>query len=102
MERPPAKLCADVLLAPHHGSGTSSTTAFLGAVSPSVAVFQVGYRNRYRHPKEEVLERYRRRGVSILRTDHAGAITVELGDETLRFVQERCRQRRYWHTRRCP
>jgi beta-lactamase superfamily II metal-dependent hydrolase len=42
-------LRASVLLAPHHGSGTSSTLRFLNAVQPEIALFQVGYRNRYRH-----------------------------------------------------
>ncbi|MGK0668166.1 ComEC/Rec2 family competence protein, partial [Serratia marcescens] len=44
------QLRATVLLAPHHGSGTSSTAPFLEAVKPQLALFQVGYRNRYRHP----------------------------------------------------
>jgi hypothetical protein len=57
-------LRADVLLAPHHGSGTSSTPAFLQAVHPSVGVFQVGYRNRYKHPKKEVYERYGQLGIA--------------------------------------
>ena len=44
-----------MLLAPHHGSGTSSTLAFLQAVAPEIALFQLGYHNRYHHPKPEVL-----------------------------------------------
>ncbi|MFL6659066.1 MAG: DNA internalization-related competence protein ComEC/Rec2, partial [Massilia sp.] len=64
----PALLRAEVLLAPHHGSGTSSTPAFLNAVHPDLALFQVGYRNRYHHPKPEVYERYRVLGITRLRT----------------------------------
>ncbi len=74
-----SNLRADVLLAPHHGSGTSSTVAFLQAVRPSMAVFQVGYRNRYRHPKLEVFERYREMGIERIRTDSSGAVTIQLG-----------------------
>ncbi len=90
------KLDADVLLAPHHGSGTSSTPAFLAAVSPSLAIFQVGYRNRYRHPKQEVVERYRDMGIARLRTDEEGAIMFGSADG---FVPRRYRHEhlRYWY-----
>ncbi|CAN7418514.1 DNA internalization-related competence protein ComEC/Rec2 [Massilia sp. LjRoot122] len=46
LEGAAGRLRADVLLAPHHGSGTSSTAAFLAAVEPKLGIFQVGYRNR--------------------------------------------------------
>jgi competence protein ComEC len=95
------QLPASVLLAPHHGSGTSSTSAFLTAVSPELALFQVGYRNRYRHPKAEVLERYRQRGIRTLQTDTAGAIRVVI-DDALTFSAYRCERRRYWLARDCP
>jgi len=74
-----AKLKADVLLAPHHGSGTSSTTPFLLAVKPELALFQVGYLNRYQHPKPEVMQRYLDFGIKPLRTDISGAITLQFG-----------------------
>ena len=64
----------------YHGSGTSSTYAFLQAVKPQLALFLVGYRNRYRHPKQEVVERYHQLGIASLRTDQSGAITLEFGD----------------------
>jgi competence protein ComEC len=79
LARAAGQLQADVLLAPHHGSGTSSTPAFLLAVQPELALFQVGHRNRYRHPKLEVFERYRALGIARLRTDLSGAITLQLG-----------------------
>jgi Competence protein len=56
------RLRADVLLAPHHGSGTSSSAAFLQAVAPTVGIFQVGHRNRYRHPQKTGLCALRRHG----------------------------------------
>ncbi len=93
-----AALRADVLLAPHHGSGTSSTALFLQAVRPSVAVFQVGYRNRYRHPKKEVYERYRDMGIARFRTDQTGAVTIELG-ASLTVSKYRESNARYWHGR---
>ncbi|WP_343733217.1 DNA internalization-related competence protein ComEC/Rec2 [Duganella sp.] len=90
-----ADLRADVLLAPHHGSGTSSTPAFLLAVRPQAAIFQVGHRNRYRHPKAEVYERYGAAGIARYRTDQAGAITLEF-DETIRISSYRSTHARYW------
>jgi competence protein ComEC len=98
LARSPAALRADVLLAPHHGSGTSSTPAFLTAVDPGLALFQVGYRNRYRHPKGEVYERYRQMGIERLRTDEAGEITLRFGGQ-LEVVQYRAEHARYWYGR---
>ncbi|QBE66606.1 DNA internalization-related competence protein ComEC/Rec2 [Pseudoduganella lutea] len=89
-------LRSDVLLVPHHGSGTSSTDAFLDAVQPAIAVFQVGYRNRYRHPKREVVERYEKRDVAMLRTDAVGAIRIDLA-APLRVDRYRLSRPRYWH-----
>ncbi|MFZ6748061.1 DNA internalization-related competence protein ComEC/Rec2 [Undibacterium sp. Ren11W] len=90
------KLASTVLLAPHHGSGTSSTAAFLRAVQPQVAIFQVGYRNRYHHPKPEVFDRYADFGVNRLRTDEAGAITLQFGT-TLVISEFRTEHARYWY-----
>lgn len=92
------QLHANVLLAPHHGSGTSSTLAFLQNVQPQIAIFQVGYRNRYHHPKPLVFERYRELGIKRLRNDEAGAITVEFG-ATLNVREYRSEHARYWHGR---
>jgi competence protein ComEC len=91
-------LQADVLLAPHHGSGTSSTPAFLLAVRPQAAIFQVGYRNRYRHPKPEVYDRYGALNIQRYRTDQAGALTLEF-DETIRISSYRSTHARYWQAR---
>ncbi|WP_322401894.1 DNA internalization-related competence protein ComEC/Rec2 [Massilia luteola] len=92
------RLRADVLLAPHHGSGTSSTLAFLQAVRPEVAIFQVGYRNRYHHPKPEVYERYGTLGVARLRTDEAGALTFDFGTD-VGWRSYRAEHARYWYMR---
>ncbi len=66
---------------PHHGSHTSSTAEFLDHVRPSVAIVSCGLHNRFDHPREEVLERYRERGVQIMRTDHHGLITATILDD---------------------
>jgi competence protein ComEC len=92
------QLRADVLLAPHHGSGTSSTPAFLQAVHPALGVFQVGYRNRYRHPKAEVYQRYSEMGIGRLRTDESGAVSLHFGAQ-VDARSYRTEHARYWYGR---
>jgi competence protein ComEC len=100
LRRDRERLRADVLLAPHHGSGTSSTPDFLRAVQPSVAVFQVGYRNRYHHPRQDVYERYGAQGIARLRTDDAGAVTLDFGTaQDIGVAAYRTVHRRYWNGR---
>jgi competence protein ComEC len=94
----PQALRAAILLAPHHGSGTSSTRAFLQAVNPELAIFQVGYRNRYRHPKQEVFERYGELGIKRLRNDEAGAVSMRFGS-AIDVTDYRAAHPRYWYGR---
>jgi competence protein ComEC len=61
---------------PHHGSRTSSTAAFVSAATPRLALVSVGLRNRFGHPSADVVDRYRRAGARVLRTDRDGAIRV--------------------------
>ncbi|MYM36693.1 DNA internalization-related competence protein ComEC/Rec2 [Duganella sp. FT94W] len=98
LARDAARLRADVLLAPHHGSGTSSSHGFLLAVKPQAAIFQVGHRNRYRHPKQEVYDRYGAMQIQRYRTDQLGAITLEFG-ETIEVSAYRATSARYWDGR---
>jgi len=97
VRRVPALLSADALLVPHHGSATSSTPEFVKQVAPRHAVFAVGYRNRFGHPREDVLARYREAGSELLRTDTGGAIQLRFAPGTSRVDAERDRARRYWH-----
>jgi len=95
LQRDAAALRADVLLVPHHGSKTSSTEPFLDAVQPRVAVFQVGYLNRFHHPHPTVFERYRMRHIELSRSDEDGAARMELSFDVSieRFRQTHAR---YW------
>lgn len=68
-------LRADILKVGHHGSLTSSTTAFLRAVRPKIAVLSVG-KNSYGHPRPEVLETLRKVGAEVRRTDTEGTIEI--------------------------
>ena len=67
-------LDCDILKVGHHGSDTSSSQAFLYAVSPVHAVISVGEGNTYDHPKQEILARYEAMKAEILRTDKEGDI----------------------------
>ena len=67
-------LRADLLVAPHHGSRSSSSAAFVEAVRPAVVVAQAGYRNRFQHPSESVVGRYRRMGAKWMESPQCGAV----------------------------
>jgi competence protein ComEC len=88
-------LSAEVLLVPHHGSRTSSSPEFVAAVGAKDAIFPVGYRNRFGHPKAEVVERYE--GARLWRSDRDGAVGVRLGAGGVTIDTERAARRRYWH-----
>ena len=70
------ELESEILKVPHHGSRSSSTLAFIKAVSPQVAIASLGHQNRFRFPAPEVVVRYEQQGVRFFRTDQMGAITV--------------------------
>ncbi|MCM8627728.1 DNA internalization-related competence protein ComEC/Rec2 [Accumulibacter sp.] len=89
------QLKSDVLLVPHHGSGTSSTPDFVAAVSAREAVIPVGYLNRFQHPRADVVERYATSRV--WRTDRDGAVRIRLGAEGPALSSHRSEYRRYWH-----
>jgi competence protein ComEC len=76
------KLNVDGLVVPHHGSNTSSTAEWIDALSPQWGVVPVGYRNRYRLPRADVVERYRAAGVELWSTAEHGAVTIELGQRS--------------------
>ncbi|HEY4139367.1 MAG TPA: ComEC/Rec2 family competence protein, partial [Casimicrobiaceae bacterium] len=91
-----AAVRADALIVPHHGSRTSSTPAFIAAVAPRIAVFTPGYRNRFGHPRAEIVARYARAEARLFRTDLDGAVTLTFGPKTDSVV-ERAVKRRYWY-----
>ena len=91
-----AALRSDVLLVPHHGSRTSSSAAFIAAVTPRTALVQAGYLNRFGHPAPEVEARYRAAGARLLRSDACGAWTWQ-SEGTMRCEREAAP--RYWHHR---
>lgn len=92
-------LRADLLVAPHHGSASSSTAVFIEAVDPSQVVFAVGYRNRFGLPSPAVIARYQERGVTLHRTDASGMLRFELGTNLVGPRRFRIEHPRYWHSR---
>ena len=89
-------LQADVLLVPHHGSKTSSSAAFLHAVSPRWAWVQAGYRNHFGHPATLVVERYKALGIDLVRSPQCGAMAWR-SDEPQNVACTRVQEGRYWH-----
>ena len=77
------QVTADVVKVPHHGSRTSSTSAFVNAVQPSLAVISVGRRSMFGHPHADVVERWRSIGAEVLTTGEAGMITVTTDGKNL-------------------
>lgn len=83
------ELKSTVLKSPHHGSSTSSTQKFLDSVNPRIVVISCGYRNRYGYPHTEVLRRYKRMGIKILRTDLNGTIEMTTDGENIKISMQK-------------
>lgn len=90
------KLKADILVAPHHGSQTSSTPGFLAAVNPSHILIPSGYHNPFGHPHQAILERYQNRGSQWLTSADEGAISVNF-DSAITLSSWRKTAGRYWN-----
>ncbi len=91
------QLQADVMVAPHHGSKTSSSFHFLEQVRPKVVLLPVGYLNRFGFPHEEVLQRYRDIGTQLFNTAKTGAITVRLTRKLTEIETWRNKHGKYWN-----
>ncbi len=89
------KLKSDILIAPHHGSNSSSTWPFLFAVKPDYAIYQVGYLNPYRHPDYRAESRYDLLGIKTFRTDKDGAVSILFGGQ-ISIELYRKKDVRYW------
>jgi len=89
-------LPATLLVAAHHGSLSSSSQAFVNAVHPRYVVFTSGYLNRFGHPKEEVVERFRAAGSELLRSDEDGAVSIAMNGQEFTVDRYRKSHARYW------
>jgi competence protein ComEC len=89
-------LRADVLVAPHHGSKTSSSADFLARVQPRIVLFPVGYRNRYHHPHPTVWARYAGLTGRLYDSPRYGAVEIHFGPQDMTVSTYRQGHRRYW------
>ncbi|MDY0065890.1 MAG: DNA internalization-related competence protein ComEC/Rec2 [Steroidobacteraceae bacterium] len=88
---------ADFVVAPHHGSRTSSTDEFVAALRPRVVVFSAGYRNRWNMPAEQVVQRWRAAGARTYVTAESGAVRIDVAANPQPEVSEyRKTEARYW------
>ncbi len=90
-------LKSDVLIAPHHGSKTSSTIGFLQQVDPKWILIPVGYRNRFHHPHFSVLKRYQQQGYQWFSTAKGGALQVFMTQEGQQLMIYRDKFGKYWN-----
>jgi competence protein ComEC len=92
------ELASDVLIAGHHGSGTSSHREFLDAVAPGLVLFASGYANQFGFPVAAVRERVAARGIPYLDTGLVGAIEIRLAPDGIRGAPSVWRERagRFW------
>ena len=72
-----------IVKAPHHGSATSSTEAFITALRPSAVLFSAGRGNRFGHPAPMVVSRYRAAHALVFRTDQDGAVVLDTDGKTI-------------------
>jgi len=82
-----ASLRADVLKAGHHGSDTSSSQEFLSAVSPEIAVIQVGKENSFGHPSRRAIKRLERIGAIVYRNDLDGTVKIISDGEKIKVLK---------------
>ncbi len=93
------RIASTLVVAPHHGSRTSSSAALVDSVRADHVVHAVGNLNPFRHPHPAVWARWDGAGARNWRTDSQGAILVEVGQEGLHIASQRARAPRYWHGR---
>jgi competence protein ComEC len=90
-------LKSDVLIVPHHGSKTSSSSEFVQAVGARHSIFTVGYLNRFNHPKPLIEKRFEESGAFEYRSDYSGAISINFArDHKIEPKQWRKMLPRYW------
>ena len=90
------KLHSQVMVAPHHGSKTSSSAELLQHVRPEWILIAAGYLNRFHFPHPDVIQRYRQYQMQWLNTADEGAIQIMTSGKQLLLSRERQRQQRYW------
>jgi competence protein ComEC len=99
LARSQGEIASEVVVVPHHGSRTSSTSGFVLATGAAHAIHAVGNLNQFRHPHPAVWARWSAAGARNWRTDAQGAIIVDVGSGGVHVQAQRERAPRYWHGR---
>ncbi|KAF3983592.1 MAG: DNA internalization-related competence protein ComEC/Rec2 [Methylococcales symbiont of Hymedesmia sp. n. MRB-2018] len=92
-----AQLSSDVLVAPHHGSKTSSSLDFLEHIQAKFVLIPAGYRNQFLFPHRQVLERYKKMNSVVLNTADDGALIIKLNPNKIAVESIRSKQKKYWN-----
>ena len=90
-------LKSTIMLAPHHGSKTSSSYAFIEAVKPEIVLVAAGYQNHWGFPKPEVVNRYQQFTDNILVSGNSGQVTLTFNANKLKIKQYRTDIAPYWY-----
>jgi len=92
-------LASDILLAPHHGSNTSSSYAFIKQVMPQFVVYSSGYRNSFGHPTQRTRKRYQELGSRAYISYETGMLSFTVRPNGVVNMPQQYRQqrRRYWY-----
>ncbi len=96
VRREPSAVRTDVVTVAHHGSGGSSDPSFVAATGARVALISAGYGNRFRHPRADIVDRWRWAGAETPISADTGAVRVRLHAEGPEIVHERARKPRLW------
>jgi competence protein ComEC len=91
------QLSSGVMIAPHHGSKTSSSSVFLNQVNPEIILIPAGYNNRFGFPHKSVVRRYNEQGIKWFETGREGAITLLLKGNGVTITRSRLELGRYWN-----
>ncbi len=92
-----ATLTSNVLLAPHHGSNTSSSLEFLTYVKPELILIPAGFQNQYHFPHPAVIARYQAINTPWLNVAEQGAISIETNQTAFQLSSARNKYAKYWH-----
>ena len=84
-----------VVIAPHHGSDSSSSERWVSSLKPQWVIYTAGYRHRYGHPHPEVTARYRRQGAGALNTACSGSVLTKITGNRL-VISELRHQAPFW------
>jgi competence protein ComEC len=95
---PAQALRAELVVAGHHGSKTSSAPEWIAATGARHVVYAVGYRNRFHHPNCGVASAWRRAGAQAWRSDRDGAVTAHFSAGGSRMQSHRAEAPRYWYS----